>query len=210
MRLTDESVYSSLPTPLSRDWKESGAPHYRGGVVQTDNVPRAIFQSGEIVRIPADSVMRTPSVTDSTGGAISEKQARERRRMVKTADQVAELAYMNGLPVSESIAESLSGTEVAASDTFTYGKFTPAIRRWEATIGREAPAPTIPDGRNGGHRLHSKFSEWMMGLPDGWITGHGLKRVAELKLAGNGVVPQQAEYAINNMVSPIIGEIKNG
>jgi DNA (cytosine-5)-methyltransferase 1 len=36
----------------------------------------------------------------------------------------------------------------------------------------------------------------MMGLPDGWITGHHLKRNDELKLAGNGVVPQQAELAL--------------
>ena len=33
-----------------------------------------------------DSLLRTPSVTDSTGGAISEKQARDRGRMVKVAD----------------------------------------------------------------------------------------------------------------------------
>ena len=36
--------------------------------------------------IPEQSKFRTPSVTDSTGGAISEDQARERGRMVKTAE----------------------------------------------------------------------------------------------------------------------------
>jgi hypothetical protein len=54
--------------------------------------------------------LRTPSVVDSTGGAISEKQARERGRMVKVADQAAELAFENGLKVSESVAESLLPT----------------------------------------------------------------------------------------------------
>jgi hypothetical protein len=78
-----------------------------------------------------------------------------------------------------------------------WGKFEPAIRRWEATIGRQAPEPTKPDGKEGNHRLSSKFTEWMMGLPDGWITGHDLKRNDELKLAGNGVVPQQAELALS-------------
>ena len=77
-----------------------------------------------------------------------------------------------------------------------WGKFEPAIRRWEAIIGRPAPEPTKPDGKDGNHRLSSKFTEWMMGLPDGWITGHDLKRNDELKLAGNGVVPQQAELAL--------------
>jgi len=55
-------------------------------------------------------ILRTPSVTDGTGGAISETQARERGRMVKVADQVAELAFDNGLQVSESIANSLLPT----------------------------------------------------------------------------------------------------
>ena len=77
-----------------------------------------------------------------------------------------------------------------------WGKFEPAIRRWESILGRQAPEPTKPDGKDGNHRLSSKFTEWMMGLPDGWITGHDLKRNDELKLAGNGVVPQQAELAL--------------
>jgi DNA (cytosine-5)-methyltransferase 1 len=80
--------------------------------------------------------------------------------------------------------------------TTDWGKFEPAIRRWETILGRQAPEPTKPDGKDGNHRLSSKFTEWMMGLPDGWITGHNLKRNDELKLAGNGVVPQQAELAL--------------
>jgi DNA (cytosine-5)-methyltransferase 1 len=78
-----------------------------------------------------------------------------------------------------------------------WGKFEPAIRRWEAIIGRPAPEPTKPDGKEGNHRLSSKFTEWMMGLPDGWITDIGLKRNDELKACGNGVVPQQAELALS-------------
>jgi hypothetical protein len=84
-----------------------------------------------------------------------------------------------------------------ARTTTNWGKFEPAIRRWEAVIGRPAPEPTKPDGKDGNHRLSSKFTEWMMGLPDGWITGIGLKRNDELKACGNGVVPQQAELALS-------------
>jgi DNA (cytosine-5)-methyltransferase 1 len=40
------------------------------------------------------------------------------------------------------------------------------------------------------------FVEWMMGLPEGWVTGLGLARTAELKMLGNGVVPQQAALAL--------------
>jgi DNA (cytosine-5)-methyltransferase 1 len=76
-----------------------------------------------------------------------------------------------------------------------WGKFELAVKLWEQEIGREAPSPTKPDGKEGAHRLSSKFTEWMMGLPEGWITEVGLTRNEELKLAGNGVVPQQAELA---------------
>lgn len=118
-----------LPTPTTRDFKDGQAEHERDGVVQTDTVARAIFNSGEVSDI-------------------------------------------------------------------SWGKFEPAIRRWEQVLGRPAPAPTKPDGKDGAHRLSSLFTEWLMGLPEGWITGHGLTRNDELKMAGNGVVPQQAELAL--------------
>ena len=35
----------------------------------------------------------------------------------------------------------------------------------------------------------------MMGLPDGWVTDCGLTRTAQLRILGNGVVPQQARAA---------------
>src|SRR6056297_1529009 len=87
--------------------------------------------------------------------------------------------------------------------TTNWGKFEPAIKRWEATIGRKAPKPTKPDGKDGAHRLSSKFTEWMMGLPDGWITDVGLSRNDELKACGNGVVPQQAELALRILLEGV-------
>lgn len=84
-----------------------------------------------------------------------------------------------------------------------WGKFQPAIERWEATLGRPAPAPTKPDGKDGAHRLSSAFTEWMMGLPEGWVTDVGLSRTDELKACGNGVVPQQAELALRILLEGI-------
>jgi len=84
-----------------------------------------------------------------------------------------------------------------------WGKFEPAIRRWEQTLDRDAPAPTKPDGKDDAHRLSSKFTEWMMGLPEGWITDVGLTRNEELKACGNGVVPQQAELALKILLEGI-------
>jgi hypothetical protein len=91
---------------------------------------------------------------------------------------------------------------VIASQT-NWGKFEPAIRRWEETLGRPAPAPTKADGKDGAHRLSSAFTEWMMGLPEGWITDVGLSRNDELKACGNGVVPQQAELALRVLLEGV-------
>ncbi len=45
-------------------------------------------------------------------------------------------------------------------------------------------------------RLNPEFVEYMMGLPVGWVTDTGLARTQQLKMLGNGVVPQQAKYAL--------------
>jgi DNA (cytosine-5)-methyltransferase 1 len=86
-----------------------------------------------------------------------------------------------------------------------WGKFEPAIRRWEKIIDRPAPAPTKPDGKDGNHRLSAEFTEWMMGLPAGWVTDPeiGLTRNEQLKACGNGVVPQQAELALRILLQNI-------
>jgi DNA (cytosine-5)-methyltransferase 1 len=79
-----------------------------------------------------------------------------------------------------------------------WGAYDPAIRRWERVTGRPAPAPTRPDGRNGGHRLSPVFVEWLMGLPAGWVTSPaiGLSRTQQLRALGNGVIPQQGAAAL--------------
>jgi DNA (cytosine-5)-methyltransferase 1 len=77
----------------------------------------------------------------------------------------------------------------------SWGKYESAIRRWERVIDRLAPEPTIP-GSNGRPRLSPVFVEWMMGLPEGHVTGHGLSNAQCLKMLGNGVVPQQAALAL--------------
>ena len=45
-------------------------------------------------------------------------------------------------------------------------------------------------------KLNAKFVEYMMGLPEGWVTDTGLSRAQQLKMLGNGVVPQQAYLAL--------------
>jgi hypothetical protein len=81
-----------------------------------------------------------------------------------------------------------------------WGPYEPAIRRWEAVLSRPAPAPTELNSK-GGHRLSPKFTEFMMGVPEGWICDADISRNDKLKAAGNGVVPQQAAAALRAMLA---------
>jgi hypothetical protein len=178
-----------FPTPVASDWKNG-----RPGEGYGPNLAAA-----------TESLMPTPTTRDYKDGT----QPHHRDGKVQT-DTVARAVFNSGeinLPTptaSDWKGANHSGSGSASSRSIAtvveqtnWGKFEPAIRRWEATIGRPAPEPTKPDGKEGNHRLSSKFTEWMMGLPDGWITDIGLKRNDELKACGNGVVPQQAELALS-------------
>ena len=46
------------------------------------------------------------------------------------------------------------------------------------------------------NKLNPQFVEYMMGLPEGWVTDLPLSRSQQLKILGNGVVPQQAYLAL--------------
>lgn len=46
------------------------------------------------------------------------------------------------------------------------------------------------------NKLNAKFVEYMMGLPAGWVTDLDISRSQQLKILGNGVVPQQAYRAL--------------
>ena len=67
--------------------------------------------------------------------------------------------------------------------------------RDEYRFSRSMDRQTVPDTLDQG-RLNTKFVEYMMGLPVGWVTDLDLSRAQMLKMLGNGVVPQQAYYAL--------------
>lgn len=93
---------------------------------------------------------------------------------------------------------SVGMQNVAPTIVDSFGPYADAIARWETVTARSAPAPTelTPKGK---HRLSARFVEWMMGQSDGWVTAEelGLSRVQQLRALGNGVVTQQAVFAIN-------------
>ncbi|MCC9155659.1 DNA cytosine methyltransferase [Streptomyces parvulus] len=101
-------------------------------------------------------------------------------------------------------AVRLDGRWVATNGT-DYG---PAIRRWEAVLGRPAPEPTEP-GTKGNRRLAPAFVEWMMGADPGWVTGTdlGLSRSDQLKILGNGVVIRQAAIAYRALLAAGVPEV---
>lgn len=77
-----------------------------------------------------------------------------------------------------------------SSEAFNWRQYETAIRRWETVINRSAPIPVIDNSVN------PVFVEWLMGLPEGHVTDLGLSTSAQLKMLGNGVVPQQAHLAL--------------
>jgi DNA (cytosine-5)-methyltransferase 1 len=76
-----------------------------------------------------------------------------------------------------------------------WGPYEAAVRRWEHALGCPAPAPAE---RGPGQRLRlaAVFAEWLMGIC-GLVTGvPGIPRTAQMRIIGNGVVPQQAAAAL--------------
>jgi hypothetical protein len=153
-----------------------------------------------------NDLMPTPKALDGIKGNLKTSQERiDAGHFVDLTNIAVDLALI-GTPratASESsssqVADGASKGRIEDQVLLTnWGKFEPAIRRWEETLGRPAPAPTQPDGKDGAHRLSPWFTEWMMGLPEGWICDPeiGLTRNEQLKACGNGVVPQQAELAL--------------
>lgn len=91
------------------------------------------------------------------------------------------------------------GRPVPGHAAMAWGDYEPAIRRWEQILGHRAPPPAEP-GPAARPRLSASFAEWMMGIP-GLVTGvPGLSRTAQLRLIGNGVVPQRAAAALRLLI----------
>lgn len=83
--------------------------------------------------------------------------------------------------------------------------YDPVIRRWERAIGRAVPEPPMTFEKTSQRqivpKLSVRFTEWLMGLPDGWVDDvPGLSWEDKLTLLGNGVVPQQARAAFLSLL----------
>ena len=115
------------------------------------------------------ALLPTPSVADGMGGHLT-----------RSGDRSNELL--------------LPG--VAKAHQQAWDQYAAAIARAEQAIGRPAPPPT-ETGPKGAPRLSPRFVEFLMMLPEGWVTNvTGLTRNDQLKMLGNGVVPAQCAAAL--------------
>jgi DNA (cytosine-5)-methyltransferase 1 len=103
-----------------------------------------------------------------------------------------------GRPLSETIHR-------ISDHSAGWGKYDQAIARWEEVLGQPAPLPTDLLTRTREPRLSPKFVEWVMGLPEGWVTDPaiGLTRAQQLSMLGDGVVPQQARHAYGLLLADL-------
>ena len=199
-----------LPTPRATDGTKGG-PNQRGS-------------SGDLMLPSAVTLLPTPAVNDDMGeGKTVEARdewtakmqaahgngnghgaslAIEAQRLLPTP-VYSEARKANWEPSQKRID---GGHEVYLTNALhdrhgqDWGIYADAIARWES-LTRPAPAPTQPS-KKGTPQLAPAFSEWMMGLPAGWVTDvPGITRNEALKALGNGVVPQQAAAALRIMLA---------
>jgi DNA (cytosine-5)-methyltransferase 1 len=101
----------------------------------------------------------------------------------------------------DTAATTLTPVPQAGTGPAVWGEYEQAIRRWEGVLAWPAPPPAEP-GPSGRPRLSAEFAEWMMGLAPGFVTGvPGIPRTRQLKIIGNGVVPQQAAAALRLLIA---------
>lgn len=156
------------PHQLGRHWRPRHLPQAQGRTEPAHRGDQAAGATGVLSLVP------TPAARDWKSGASNQMDR-------------------NARPLNEFVVNRLpySGSWIS-TDGIDYG---PAVRRWESITGRPAPCPTEP-GIRGNRRLSPVFTEWLMGLPAGWVTAvPGIPRKEQLRILGNGVVPRQARHA---------------
>jgi len=144
------------------------------------------------------------SAADRTAAGLP--GVRDERAPARTSHRPESSEQYSGEPhhplcIVPSAAALAGGSGLACGCNTNWGQYEAAIRRWERVLGRCAPAPTQL-GPKGRPRLDARFSEFMMGLPAGWVTDiPGITRNEALKALGNGVVPQQGAEALRQMLA---------
>jgi DNA (cytosine-5)-methyltransferase 1 len=195
--------------------RDGGEREARGESVERAPVAwgRRVAGGGEIVAHPADVGYERPWTTWGRGDGSANRgdvatdpnhkgpQGTEpaRRRDPSPGGSAAN-AHSDGLAQLGRVDAPGRDADGRGCPDVAWGPYEPAIRRWERISGRKAPHPRMT-GARGAEQLAPVFSEWMMGLPAGWVTDvPGITRIEQLKMLGNGVVPQQATAALRHLL----------
>jgi len=154
-----------LPSPISSDARRSTA--------SSAAHDRGLYTLSEVLHL-----LPTPLCTDASG---------PKRRQKEGTQALRKLALLLSGPAVA--IERDSATDAAVR----FGKYGPAISRWEQITGRKAPDPLDHSGR-----LNPDFSEWMLGYPPGFVTradfAGKLSRNDKIFVLGNSVQVQVAEH----------------
>lgn len=198
---------SASRVPLGMVVGTGGRPIRSGGV---QGEVTAEWRDDLGSRVRGLNLLPSPRTSDTNGAGAHGEDRRSTSGYGPALRDVATL-----LPTPTSTDHKASGASYAATDTHhtgttltdatvrqpeRFGIYAQAIERWVPVMGRLAPEPTEPTGKGGAHRLSPRFVEWLMGLPDGWVTDTDTTRNEQLKALGNGVVPQQAAAALLHLL----------
>ncbi|MBQ0896048.1 hypothetical protein KBX37_23630 [Micromonospora sp. U56] len=216
----------TLPTPCARDGKGPGHQHGLPDLIEPTGTrhhllptPRASDtgtpgrRPGNGFRPPLSHVLLpTPRASDGQKGCPGQRGShgdltlpsaavRLPQRLLPTpraSDSHGPGRHGDGGTDLRTTITELTPHRLGVADETRWGIYATAIARWELLTGRPVPAPTQP-GQHGKPVLAPPFVEWLMGLPDQWVTDPtlGLPRTAALRVLGNGVVPAQAATALH-------------
>ena len=198
----DEPGVALLPTPSTHDKTGPRSPE---SIARMDKA-FANLNDTAVNELSGVALLPKPNASDGSGGGQHpDKREGHSRQLIdyvllctpSASDGAGGKTSRSG----DRIDEPLLGGQAREMAT-AWGKYAPAIARWEAVTGIPAPPPTEPN-KNGNPRLSAAFSEWLMGWPAGWVTDPaiGISRNDQLRCVGNGVVSLQAAAAIRYLLA---------
>lgn len=203
---------------------DAGAPHRRERLfivaqpTNTDSL-RGQFRVNEAQRNqgqPQSESCQCSQIIAHTDGGTREESRRAHSSIYGQASQIIDGAnrneYGSGGEIITDTESRRSGFQSKRNEkthaqlrndveTIAYADNARGLRNTQGSQGRfdsrtemrlrRTPNPLDLDGK-----LNAVFVEYMMGLPEGWVTDLNISRSQQLKILGNGVVPQQAYLAL--------------
>jgi hypothetical protein len=128
----------------------------------------------------AARLLPTPRATDGVKGCPGQRGSHDDLTLPAAAVRVRTLPTPRASDGHGPIVHGQGGADLTTAiaalgqpDQGRWGDYANAVARWETLLGRAVPEPTQP-GRHSKPVLAPPFVEWLMGLPDGWVTGPDL------------------------------------